>query len=65
MSNRKVIAHPKLNSVKPVIKVKAFETVSFYDDTQKRQVIVLYTLGEDGILREFTGGKWNAFPITE
>ena len=46
------------------IKALSYSTVSFFDTEQKRQVIVLYSLGEDGIVREYAGGKWNPFPIT-
>jgi hypothetical protein len=50
---------------KKLIKGKTFQAVTFYDDAQKKQVVVLYCLGEDGILREFTGGKWHPYAIEE
>lgn len=46
------------------IRARAFQAVTFFDVEQKRQVIVLYTLGEDGIVREYVGGKWNALPVS-
>ena len=46
-----------------LIPVTSFQAVSFYDEAQKRQIIVLYALGADGIVREFNGGKWQPFPI--
>jgi hypothetical protein len=49
----------------PQIKAKSFQAVTFFDDLQKRQVIVLYSLGEDGLVREYTNGKWTPFPIQE
>jgi hypothetical protein len=48
-----------------IIKAKEFSTVTFFDEAQKRQVVILYSLGEDGIVREYSNGKWTAFPITE
>ena len=49
----------------PAIKATQFEVVSFYDELAKRQFIILYSLGADGIIREYANGKWTAFPITE
>jgi hypothetical protein len=51
--------------VKPLIKTKAFQCVSFYDPKQERQLVILYSLGEDGILREYVGNKWHPYPVTE
>jgi hypothetical protein len=48
---------------KPYIKAQSFSTVTFFDSKQDRQVILLYSLGEDGIVREFANGKWVGFPI--
>jgi hypothetical protein len=48
---------------KPHIKAVSFSTVTFFDSKQDRQVILLYSLGEDGIVREFANGKWVGFPI--
>jgi hypothetical protein len=48
-----------------IIKAKEFSTVTFFDEAQKRQVVILYSLAEDGIVREYSNGKWTAFPITE
>lgn len=68
MNSRKDKMGPVDNSggvAKPVfIKATQFQPVTFFDELQKRQVIVLYTLGEDGIVREFSGDKWRPFPIT-
>lgn len=47
------------------VKVCQFEVVDFYDQKNKQHVIIMYSLGEDGIIREFTGGKWQAFPIRD
>jgi hypothetical protein len=47
------------------------EVVHFFDKKQintdgsvGREIILIYTLGEDGVVREFANGKWVAFPIT-
>jgi hypothetical protein len=46
-----------------VIEAKTFQAVTFYDKEQKRQIIVLYALGVDGIVREYVNQRWNAYPI--
>ena len=46
-----------------LVKAKAFQAVTFFDELQKRQVIVLYALGEDGIVREYNNNQWNPYPI--
>lgn len=47
----------------PIIKATSFQAVTFFDAEQKRQVIILYSLGQDGIVREFNNGVWKPFPI--
>lgn len=47
-----------------VIPATSFQAVTFFDEAQKRQVIVLYALGEDGIVRELINNRWNQYPIT-
>jgi hypothetical protein len=47
-----------------LIKAVSFQAVTFFDELQKRQVIVLYALGEDGIVREYNNNQWNPYPIT-
>jgi hypothetical protein len=42
-----------------------FKLVDFFDKEAKRQIILIYTLGEDGIVREFANGKWVPFPIAK
>jgi hypothetical protein len=49
-----------------LVKVVQFELVSFFDQSQKpepRQVVIIYALGSDGVVREFSGSEWRAFPI--
>ena len=46
-----------------LIRAQQFSPVTFYDSESKRQIIILYSLGEDGVIREFTNGKWTPFPI--
>jgi hypothetical protein len=50
---------------KPVIKTRSFQCVSFYDPKLERQLVILYCLGEDGILREYVNGKWHPYPVTD
>ena len=40
-----------------------FHTVTFFDTKAERQVILIYALGQDGIIREFTGADWKSFPV--
>lgn len=47
----------------PLIKAAAFQAVTFYDGDLKRQIIVLYSLGEDGIIREYANHNWTPYPI--
>lgn len=54
------------------IRALDFKVIHFFDkrfatpDGQHgREVVVLYALGEDGVVREFTNGKWTPLPITE
>ena len=54
----------RIEPPKDVIRVESFQAVSFFDPEHKRQVIVLYSLGADGIVREYSNGKWTPFPIT-
>jgi hypothetical protein len=51
--------------VTKLIKVVQFELVSFFDPELKRQIVIIYALGADGVVREYSGGKWQAFPVTE
>lgn len=54
-----------------VIKVKQFQVLHFRDTVKEngksneREVLVLYGLGEDGIIYEFQRGKWLPIPITK
>jgi hypothetical protein len=50
---------------KAYIKVVAFAPITFYDAKLERQIIILYSLGEDGIVREFNNNKWTGFPIQD
>jgi hypothetical protein len=47
-----------------VLRATQFTPVHFFDPELKRQVIILYALGEDGIVYEYTNQKWNPYPIT-
>ena len=55
----------------PVIRAVDFKVINFYDKRVERkdgqmgsEIILIYALGEDGVVREFANGKWVAFPIT-
>jgi hypothetical protein len=48
-----------------IVRVLQFQAVTFYDTAQQRQIIVLYSLGEDGIIREYGGNAWKPYPITK
>lgn len=48
-----------------MIRVIDFKVVHFIEQKNSQNVILLYSLGEDGIVREFANGKWMPFPITE
>jgi hypothetical protein len=67
MNERKVkpraVSEPNSDSEGEYIKAKSFQAVTFHDELQKRQIIVLYTLGEDGIVREYNGSAWKPYPI--
>jgi hypothetical protein len=56
------------------VKVKSFETVTWsehfvvkndegQDVPRVQQIILIYALGEDGVVYEFSGGLWTGFPI--
>jgi hypothetical protein len=53
------------------IKAVDFQVINFFDEKAFRadgkpgvEVILIYALGEDGVVREFAGGQWTAFPIS-
>ena len=55
-----------------MIKVSNFEVVRFEDNVfddkgnqSRRQIILLYALGEDGCIYELNGGRWLALPIEQ
>lgn len=55
----------------PVIRAVQMDVIHFFDKKQintdgstGREIILIYVLGEDGIVREFANGKWTPFPIT-
>jgi len=55
----------------PVIRAVDFKVINFFDkhaqtsDGNKgREIVLIYALGEDGVVREFANGKWVPFPIT-
>jgi hypothetical protein len=57
--SRAAAPEPKL------VRVLSFQCVSFFDTKLDRQVVLLYTLGADGIVREFNGTAWREYPVTK
>ena len=55
----------KGKSAKQLVRAESFQAVTFYDPQQQRQVIVLYALGQDGVIREFGNNVWKPYPIEE
>jgi hypothetical protein len=47
------------------VKATSFQVIEFIDPSEKKPkpVILLYALGEDGIIYEMSGGKWRSYPI--
>jgi hypothetical protein len=45
------------------VKVKNFQVINFLDKKIGREAILIYALGEDGIMYEFGGGQWTGYPI--
>lgn len=48
-----------------MIRVTDFKVVHFVDQKTNQNVVLMYALGEDGVVREFASGKWTGYPITE
>jgi hypothetical protein len=54
------------------IRVDSFQVVHFKDtfvntengDKLEKEIVILYALGEDGVIYEMLGGKWLPIPIT-
>jgi hypothetical protein len=49
----------------PLIKATSLQVIHFVDTTMKepRPIILLYVLGEDGVVYEMAGGTWRGYPI--
>lgn len=45
------------------IPAKSFQAITWFDTKDGRQVILLYALGEDGIVYEFSNKEWRPYPI--
>ena len=50
---------------KPVIKATHFKVVHFHDPALQREIVLIYSLGEDGVIREYSNNKWTEFPIED
>ena len=55
----------KPNGNASYVRATQLHVINFYDAKEERQVIMMYTLGEDGIVREFYNGAWHPYPITD
>jgi hypothetical protein len=64
MTPERKTAVRKANPNGAQIKATSFQTVTFFDEKAQKQVILLYALGSDGIVREYQGDHWHAYPIT-
>jgi hypothetical protein len=51
----------------PEVKVKSFQVITWseatLDQAGMRQIIIMYALGEDGVLYEYANGGWLGLPI--
>lgn len=55
------------------VRVTQFQTVHFREKVKsspngkaaEREILILYALGEDGVVYEMVGGKWLPLPIIE
>lgn len=56
-----------MRTIAKQVNVARFQAVHFVEqrDKEKRNVVLLYALGEDGVIYEFSNRKWLALPITE
>lgn len=50
---------------KKSIRAVHFKVVHFHDPALQREIVLIYALGEDGIVREFSNNKWTEFPIED
>ena len=64
------IPPPEASGNGSVIKACDFQVINFHDaraalpdGTLGREIILLYALGEDGVVREFSNGQWTPLPI--
>lgn len=46
----------------PVVKVVDFQVLAF-SPPGRGEVVVIFALGEDGVIRELAGGRWIPYPI--
>jgi hypothetical protein len=63
LSDRGILIPSDNGDAKEYLKVCQFQTIHFYDKTAEREVILLYALTVDGIIREFNGGRWTGLPV--
>lgn len=55
------------------VRFTSFQVVHFKDKVKSndngkisdREILILYGLGDDGVIYEFSNGKWMALPVTE
>lgn len=46
-----------------MVKILNFEVVHLVEPENSRNVILIYALGENGVLYEMAGGRWISLPI--
>lgn len=55
------------------VRFTSFQVIHFKDKVKQndngkvvdREILILYGLGDDGIIYEFSNGKWMALPVTD
>ena len=46
-----------------MVKAVHFKVIHFLSAELQREVVLIYALGDDGVIREFSNNKWTEFPI--
>jgi hypothetical protein len=41
----------------------SFQAITWFDAKEGKQLIMLYALGEDGVVYEFSNQQWRPYPI--
>lgn len=62
---KRINVQPNGSTKVATVKVASFQVIHFIDQTleKPRPIIIMYGLGEDGVVYEFTGNQWRGYPI--